>query len=122
MSCSPAAKRNQTESEVPKCPEDCVYQKSVNGRLYYCDYWEMERRMRRCDPGPECKRYVSKNEYRVHHRGKAPTWDTKLGKKMWEKGYTFREIGNALGTTRSAVYEYCRRNWGPTDREGQKKP
>ena len=92
MRCSPAAKRCPTESEVPKCPEDCVYQKSVNGWLYYCDYWEMERRMRRCDPGPECERYVSKNEYRVHHRGKAPTWDTKTGKKMWEEGYTFREI------------------------------
>lgn len=121
MRCSPAEKRDPMESEVPQCPDDCWYLKSFGGHWPYCDYWAMEDRMRGCEPGPGCKRYVARHTPYKSHRGKAPTWDVETGRKMWEEGYTDAQIGKELGVRRDTVAGYRERNWGQLNRQRQKK-
>ena len=103
------------------CPDDCVYRATVNGQLPSCNYVFVKGELRGCDPGPGCKRYLSKHGHREPRKGKAPTWDVETGKKMYDAGYTDNEIGKALGVKRETVREYGRRNWGPPNRERQKR-
>ena len=116
MRCSPAEKRDPAESEAPKCPEDCVYRKLINGSYWpTCEYLFMANEMRGCEPGPGCKRYMRRS------RHKAPTWDVEKGRKLWEQGYTDGQISKILGVRRGTVAGYRERNWGEINRQRQKR-
>ena len=122
MRCSPAEKRDPAESEVPKCPEDCVYRKLINGSHWpTCEYLLMANEMRGCEPGPGCKRYVGQVDRIRGYKHRKPIWDVEAGKKLWEEGYTDGQIASTLGAKRQTVSEYRKRNWGEINRQRQKR-
>ena len=107
--------------EPVKCPEDCWYRQTVNGNTPMCGYLFMTGQMRGCDPGPECRRYISTNPRFRERRHRGPTWDVEKGRRMWEAGCTDGQIAKELGVRRETVWEYRRRNWGEVNRERQKR-
>lgn len=97
---------------VNACPKDCIYLQNVHGEIMCCSYILNTSKMRGCDPGPGCKRYVG---MRKRPNRRKPGWDTATGKRMWLEGKSDREIADALGVRRDTVGEYRRRVWRHED-------
>ncbi len=100
--------------EPKKCREDCVYQVVCGDGVKMCTYIFQKHEMRGCDPGPGCTRYAKQKKKNCGH--KKATWDVAEGKRMWERGCTDRQIGEALGAKPETVRGYRRRVW---EKEGQ---
>lgn len=94
------------------CPEDCIYRETVNGSGINCGFLLATGKMRGCEPGPGCLRYVGRNPGCItgyHH--KKPKWDTAEGRRMWEAGRSIREIAEKVGVHVETVRSYMKRNW-----------
>ena len=91
------------------CPADCVYRRRISGTTPYCAYWEIANKLRGCDPGANCTKYVAQRG-KGGGIGRRATWDTQAGRAMFKQGKTCREISEALGADYAKVKE-CVRRW-----------
>ena len=107
--------------EPAVCPEDCVYRTTINGGIPMCGYLHITGELRGCEPGDGCKRYSAMRTQDKRHKGKDPSWNVEIGRKMWAEGYSDSQIGKKLGVKRVTVSEYRRRNWGEINRQRQKR-
>ena len=95
---------------MAKCPDDCIHKHLVGGIPVICGYLLDTGKMRGCDPGMDCIRYVPKKS--GTRRGpKTPKWDLEKGREMWQAGCKDKEIAAALGAKVESVRNYRRCHW-----------
>ena len=91
-----------------KCPDDCVYYQTLEGKRQMCGFFLTTNERRGCDPGPGCKRYAAMKSGPKHRRTK---WDVVAGKKLWEAGWKDSMIAKAMKVKPECVKSYRRRVW-----------
>ena len=107
----PQQKKQQYSFQPRKCPEDCVYLRTIEGERKMCGYLFATGEMRGCDPGLGCNKYVGKREDLKNARHRKVTWDVVNGKKLWQAGWKDSMIAKVMRVKTDTVKAYRIRVW-----------